>query len=246
MLHAGGSIYPWMSDPNWTDTWIADSAYLDTTGAVGIWKPQKGTIQIVQATVGNKPAYSAAWGSGSKGQLTYNGTTSYMTGNALAAKVTANQSWTIICAFQLTSVASFEEIFAFSNVTLTHSFHVFQPDNSSPSPFLRAASSDDLSNIRDGNTAVAASTSKVIATISFDGTASGYSIRFNGTNAGTGTTGTGTFGTITLTQFTVGAFFDVAASLFCAMKLRALLFMPRYFVAASCRPAENYLIAEAA
>lgn len=243
------SQYPWMGDPLWTDAWIADARYLDTTGSVGTVSPQKGTISLVQATGANKPTYSAAWGSQGKGMLTFDGVNDHMRGDALAAKVTGLQPFTTVTAFQALSLSTLQaNVWSFGDTSATFDLLGLQIGTETGSPW-RTPLVDNAGHLRENYSDFPASTASVVITTVFDPSVSGTPtsrIRVNATDRLVIGSQVGTIGVTTFSKFTVGAFFGASAVLFLNMKWRGTIFAPFALSSSQVASPENYLISEAA
>lgn len=242
------SPYPWSGDPTFTNAWIADSRHMDSTGSVGTWSPHKGSISLTQATGPSKPTFSNAWGSANRGMLTFDGAASYLIGDALAAQVTSNGPWTIIASVQVLTISAFRELYSFSGSSDTVSYHVVQPDNSSPDKLWKAASVD---NVGVGTVALESptfghvTTLKTVIGVQFiPSTSNHYKIWIDTSDTFAQITQTGSFGLQTLSRFTVGAFRGATTSAFANMRLRALIFAPSNPTINALLPSMKYLVSE--
>lgn len=241
------SQFPWMGDPLFTDAWIADIRYLDSSGSVGTVLPQKGTISLVQATGANKPVYSAAFGSQSKGMLTFDGSNDWMSGDALAAKVAGNPagSFTIIQSFDLLTAVQRVNPWAFSASSDTAPLIEINPATTSLN--WQVNNVDDATHTRSGTSATPAVTGKVVLTVGYNGSTSlTDTIRANSVALGAGAITTPSFTATTLTKFTIGALRGATLLNVCNMRWRATVFAPSLLTTQQMLATESFLISEAA
>lgn len=221
------SPYPWMGDPLFTDAWIADRQYLDSGTTVGIVSPQKGSISLVQATGANKPAYSAAWGSLSKGMLTFDGVDDWLSGDALAAKVTGNpaKDFTIIQSFDMLAIGDGKSPWSFSdssNVAKLVEFNIKFTSHQWESNQFDDAAHPNTSN---PSPPIVATTGRLVATCSYYSASARFGFRFNGVDVGSTSSNT-SMGQTTLSKFTLGAFRGSSLTNTCNMRWRSTVFSP--------------------
>lgn len=240
--------FPWFTMPVFTDAWLADAKYLDSTGSVGTWLPQKGVIQLVQATGGFKPTYSASWGSKNRGSLLFDGVDDLLSGDALAAKTTGNQSYTLIASFAALTIAAQRVAWSFSDASNVVDAGGLQIGPEAGNPW-RVPLTDHAGHLQENYSDFPVNTANVVVTYIFDGTAVGSPasrIRVNGTERLVIKAQVGTIGTTTFSKFTVGAFRGSSTISLMNMRLRGLLFAPSIAPTAQVAICENYLISEAA
>lgn len=231
-----------MSDPNITHSWVADSKYITISGGTSVSNlaPQKGNVPLVGA-VSSQPTFSSAWGSKSKGMLTFDGVSQYLNGDAIASLISGSaKPFTLIISFQILTVAQDKEMFRFhgppaSWVMLLHK------DTGQLSQYWEPFVQDDTSLGRGRQTLLPVDTAKHVMVIQYSGV--GVNVYIDNTLQIAVSEFSPPVGVVTVSQFYVGA---GAAFRFTNMRLRSMQFAPSVVPSSTWRPISNFSLAEAA
>lgn len=241
------SGYPWDVDPNINNAWTADARYLDSTGSVGLWKPSKGLISLVQATGADKPTYSAAWASGNKGKITGDGVSRCMTGDAHAANATGPVSFTTITALQAITIATIRDAWSFSKSANDTDGCALQIGNDPAlTPPWRTALVDDAHHVQANVMSGVAGTGRIVLTTIYDASTFTWTMRLKGVAQTVVRIQPQNPGACSWTRFTILGFRGATSSAFLNGSIRHHLFSRSILTPASYKAHENFMVAEAA
>lgn len=252
IIASGG--YPWDGIPEITNAWIADRRYLDSGGSVGLVNPSKGTIPLVQATAGSKPAYSVGYGSGNFGRLTYDAVDDWMSADAIAALVTGNpgnppHDFTIIQSFNLLTVTGKPSPWAFGDTSNAHSIFTIIPQSpglGGVTEFWQVNWFDDATHATTESDIAQTVVGKVVLTCIYSRAANRTTVRLNGVPLATVINSPSGTGQTTLTKFTIGAFRGASVLQPTHMDWRSTAIAPSILLPPAYRSVENFDLSQAA
>ncbi len=241
--------YPWLSDSNVTNAWIAEKEYLtiSTSGVqsgtgVTTWAPHKGTISLVQASDGYQPTVTS-WGTNQKNCLLWDGVDDKMTGDALGALISGtNMPWSMTIAVSAETVNSIKEIISFSGTSDTQNFHVLALDSGKFAVLRAGNSGSTLTQSVTSTNCIPIAGNCVVITIIYDG--NNLTIRLNGVTTNVSSASQSTVAA-TISKFTVGCFRGASTGVnFSNIKVRCITFGATAWSSSTYTKIENYLMLE--